>query len=75
MQNNASKKRNLGGQIKDMAAKGYSYRKIQKKLDCSKGAISYHLGKGQKKKALKRQKVYKAEFCTPREEYLESVRG
>ena len=55
MQNNASIKRNLGQKIKDLAKAGWSYRKIKRKLGCSKGTISYHLGKGQKKKALARQ--------------------
>jgi DNA-binding CsgD family transcriptional regulator len=60
MQNNASIKRNLGKKIKDLANQGLSYRKIQRKLNCSKGSIAYHLGKGQKKKALARQAAYKA---------------
>ena len=70
MQNEASKKRNLGGKIKDLAAKGYSYRKIQKKLGCSKGSISYHLGKGQKQKATQRQETYKGTFQMSRPQYL-----
>ena len=57
MQNDKSKKRNLGARIKALAEQGLSYRKIEKKLGCSKGAIAYHLGKGQKKKALARQMV------------------
>ncbi|MBT4258451.1 MAG: hypothetical protein HOD90_00905, partial [Nitrospina sp.] len=55
MQSNQSIKRNLAAKIKELAAKGYSFRKIEKKLGCSKGAISYHLSKGQKEKALDRQ--------------------
>ena len=73
MQNEASIKRNLGEKIKALAEQGYSYRKIQKKLGCSKGSIAYHLGKGQKKKALDRQREYKATFQLPRAVYLASV--
>lgn len=35
--------------------KGYSYKKIQEQLGCSKGTISYHLGKGQKEKTKQRK--------------------
>ena len=70
MQNEASIKRNLGQKIKNLAEQGLSYRKIQKKLGCSKGAIAYHLGKGQKKKALARQAKYKASFQMDRDKYL-----
>lgn len=38
---------------------GYSYRKIQKKLKCSKGTISYHCGKGQKSKSACRLKLHR----------------
>ena len=41
-------------QILELRAKGYSYNKIQKELGCSKSTISYHCGKGQKKKAYDR---------------------
>lgn len=34
---------------------GKSYREIKKELGCSLGTIAYHLGKGQKEKALLRQ--------------------
>ena len=70
MQNLQSVKRNLGQKIKNLAEQGLSYRKIQKKLGCSKGAIAYHLGKGQKKKALARQAKYKASFQMDRDKYL-----
>ena len=73
MQNNQSIKRNLADKIKKLYAKGYSFRKIEKKLGCSKGAISYHISKGQKKKALERQRKYKATFQLPRAVYLASV--
>jgi hypothetical protein len=39
---------------------GKSYREIQKILGCSKGTIAYHLGEGQKKKALSRSNIGKA---------------
>jgi len=29
---------------------GWSYRKIQEKINCSKGTIAYHCGDGQKEK-------------------------
>jgi len=73
MQNNASIKRNLGQKIKDLAKAGWSYRKIKRKLGCSKGTISYHLGKGQKKKALARQAIYKANIQEDRAAYLARV--
>ena len=63
-QNEASKKRNLGAQIKDLHKKGLSYRKIEAKLKCSKGSIAYHLGKGQKEATRLRQQERKAEMVT-----------
>jgi len=36
--------------ILNLRKKGLSYNDIQKKLKCSKATISYHCGKGQKKK-------------------------
>ena len=38
-----------------LAEEGKSYREIQSILGCSKGAIAYHLGKGQKEKTYNRQ--------------------
>ena len=70
MQNETSRKRNLGEKIKALADQGYSYAKIAKKLGCSKGSISYHLGKGQKNKALERQVAYKGRFQMDRNVYL-----
>ena len=52
--NNLSFKNKLPEKILALRAKGFSYRKIQQKLNCSKSTISYHLGKGQKEKAKKR---------------------
>lgn len=46
----------IGEEILQLREKGLSYRKIQKELRCSKGTISYHLGKCQKQKAAKRMK-------------------
>lgn len=45
---------NLRQKILELRDQGYSYNKIQSELNCSKGTISYHLGKGQKEKARKR---------------------
>ena len=73
MQSNKSIKRNLAADIKRLAADGRSFRRIAELLGCSKGAISYHLSKGQKKKALERQRKYKANFQDPREVYLTRV--
>lgn len=38
--------------------KGLSFKQIAKKLGCSKGTVSYHLGKGQREKSLKRAREY-----------------
>jgi hypothetical protein len=38
MRNNKSIKRNLAERIKKLHARGFSFRKIEKKLGCSKGA-------------------------------------
>ena len=50
----------LKQKIIDLRAKGLSYREIQKKLNCSKGTIAYHLGDGQKQKYAKRSNISKA---------------
>jgi len=54
MRNNKSIRSGLKEKIISLAKKGLSYRQIQKKLGCSKGLISYHLGEGQKAKTYKR---------------------
>ena len=36
--------------ILELRALGYSYRKIQDEIKCSKGTIAYHCGEGQKEK-------------------------
>jgi len=59
-QNELSKKRNLGYQIKELSKKGLSYRQIEKKLNCSKSSIAYHLTSGQKKIVRERQQKRKA---------------
>ena len=41
-------------QILELRNSGYSYRQIEQKLNCSKGTISYHCGKGQKTKTINR---------------------
>lgn len=40
--------------ILKLHAEGKSYRQIQEILNCSKGTIAYHLGKGQKEKTRSR---------------------
>ena len=40
--------------ILELRDKGYTYNQIQEELNCSKGTISYHLGKGQVLKTNKR---------------------
>ena len=45
----------LKDEIFKLKKEGYSYRDIQKELNCSKGTISYHLGIGQKDKVDKRR--------------------
>lgn len=42
-------------QILELRKLGYSYPEIQKKLQCSKGTISYHCGEGQKNKTANRR--------------------
>jgi 5-methylcytosine-specific restriction endonuclease McrA len=43
-------------QILRLRAEGKSYKQIQEALGCSRGTISYHCGKGQKKKTRERYK-------------------
>jgi 5-methylcytosine-specific restriction endonuclease McrA len=43
--------------ILELRALGYSYKKIQDEIKCSKGTISYHCGEGQKEKYAKRRKL------------------
>tara|TARA_R110000765_G_scaffold3358_5_gene10403 strand:+ start:434 stop:970 length:537 start_codon:yes stop_codon:yes gene_type:complete len=51
--------------MKDLILKlrenGKSYREIEKILGCSKGTISYHCGKGQKKKTTARRAKWREE--------------
>ena len=54
MRNNASIESGLKDKILSLHKKGQSYREIQKKLQCSKGLISYHCSKDQKKKTAER---------------------
>jgi 5-methylcytosine-specific restriction endonuclease McrA len=51
--------KNLKEKIIELKFKGFSYKQIQKKLNCSKGTISYHCGVGQKEKNRSRQKNYR----------------
>lgn len=41
----------LGSKINKLREEGLSYKQIVKKLNCSLGSVSYHLGDGQKEKA------------------------
>jgi 5-methylcytosine-specific restriction endonuclease McrA len=50
-------------QILDLRKQGLSYNKIQEILGCSKSAISYHCGKGQKKKKNDRQTKRRSNNC------------
>lgn len=52
--------KNLVSDIKKLRDEGYTYLEISEELKCSKGTISYHLGKGQKEKSLFRQKNNRA---------------
>jgi 5-methylcytosine-specific restriction endonuclease McrA len=47
----------IGKEILQLREQGLSYREIQKELGCSKGTISYHLGKGQKEKTNCKQQL------------------
>lgn len=52
-------KKKLKEKIIELKSKGYSYNKIQKTLNCSKGTISYHCGLGQKEKNKNRVKKHR----------------
>jgi len=47
-------KKKLKEKIIELKKSGLSYNEIQKKLNCSKGTISYHCGLGQKEKSRNR---------------------
>jgi len=51
----------LKNKIIELNSKGFSYNQIQKKLNCSKGTISYHCGFGQKEKSRIRVKKYRSQ--------------
>jgi len=46
-------------EILRLRAEGYSYRKIQQELGCSKSTIAYHCSEGQKEKLLERNHRYR----------------
>jgi 5-methylcytosine-specific restriction endonuclease McrA len=50
-------------QILNLRKQGLSYNKIQQIVGCSKSAISYHCGKGQKKKKNNRQIKRRSDNC------------
>ena len=45
-----SKPREIKKEILELRSEGFSYRQICEKLNCSKGTVAYHCGKGQKEK-------------------------
>lgn len=45
----------LGPKIRDLRDNGYTYDQIKDQLKCSKATICYHIGEGQKLKAVKKQ--------------------
>jgi len=70
MRNNASIQRQLPEKIKKLRKKGYSYRDIETTLQCSKGTIAYHLGRGQKQKLKDRDNNYKKLFPRKLTEFI-----
>lgn len=48
--------RKIKDQILELRSQGKSYKEIAETLNCSRGAISYHCGKGQKNKSKIRQR-------------------
>lgn len=48
--------KNLKEKILELRLQGKSYNEICKELDCSKSAVTYHCGEGQKEKSAKRQR-------------------
>ena len=59
MRTNTSKLGGMETKIKTLRKKGLTYNEIKEKLKCSKGTISYHLGRGQKKKSYERTREIK----------------
>lgn len=47
--------KNLKSKITELRKNGDNYNQIQRKLGCSKGTISFHLGDGVKSRQLKKQ--------------------
>ena len=48
--------------ILQLRSEGKSYSEIQKELNCSRGTISYHCGKGQKEKTNIRRKSHLSSY-------------
>lgn len=59
--------------IFELHQEGKSYREIQKLLNCSKGTIAYHLGKGQKEASKERLVDLRARNRKYVRDYKESV--
>lgn len=51
----------MKNEILRLRAEGLSYKKICKKLGCSKSTVSYHCGEGQKEKNKKRKQKHRKE--------------
>lgn len=51
---------NLKEKILELRKQGFSYNQISRKLNCSKGSISYHIGDGQREKSKLRVKSLRA---------------
>lgn len=51
--------RKIKEKILELRSKGKTYNEICDALKCSKSAVSYHCGKGQKDKKYDRQKIYR----------------
>lgn len=63
----------LGRKILTLKSEGKSYREIEEELGCSKGTISYHLGEGQKEKAMDRQRDRRSKVVTYIQELKQST--
>ena len=60
----ASIERGIGDKVTILRQQGKNYREISKKLDISKGTVSYHLGKGQKEKTKESNRKRQQGICS-----------
>ena len=56
--------RGIGDKVTILRQQGKNYREISKKLDISKGTVSYHLGKGQKEKTKESNRKRQQGICS-----------